>query len=70
MLNLGKFLEDKLTVPAYKEDETTGEETARVKADDERKEQRFMVWCELVQCSDKVSINFIRLHKPDGLEAW
>ena len=33
MLNLGKCLEDKLTVPAYKEDETRGEETARVKAE-------------------------------------
>ena len=70
MLNLGKCLEDKLTVPAYKEDETRGEETARVKAEDERKKQRFMVWCELVQCLDKASINFIRLHKPDGVEAW
>ena len=70
MLNLGKCLEDKLTVPAYKEDETRGEETARVKAEDERKKQRFMVWCELVQCLDKPSINFIRLHKPDGVEVW
>ena len=70
MRNLGKCLEDKLTVPAYKEDETRGDETARVKAEDERKKQRFMVWCELVQCLDKVSINSIRLHKPDGVEAW
>ena len=65
-----KCLEDKLTVPAYKEDETRGEDTARVKAEDKRKKQRFMVWCELVQCLDKASINFIHLHKPDGVEAW
>ena len=73
MLNLGKYLKDKLTVPAYKEDETRGEETARVKEDDERKKQRFIVWYELVQCLDKASINFIRLHKlhnTDGVEAW
>ena len=70
MLNLGKCLEDKLTVPVYKEDETRGEELARVKAEDERKKQRFMVWCDLVQCLDKASINFIRLYKPDRVEAW
>ena len=70
MLYLGKSLEDKLTVPAHKEDETRGEETTRVKAEDERKKQRFMVWCELVQCLDKASFNFIRFHKPDGVEAW
>ena len=29
-----------------------------------------MDWCELVQCLDKASINFIRVHMPDGLEAW
>ena len=69
MLNLGKCLEDKLTVPVYKEDETRGEETARVKSEDERKKQRFMVWCEFVQCLDKASINFILLHKPDGFKA-
>ena len=33
MLNLWKCLEDKLTVPAYKEEETRGEETARAKAE-------------------------------------
>ena len=75
ILNLGRCLEDKLTVPAYKEDETRGEETASVEAEDERKKQRFMVscvivQCELVQCLDKVSINFIRFHKPDGVQAW
>ena len=70
MLNLGKCLENKLTVPVCKEAETRGEETARVKAEDERKKQRFMACCELVQCLDKASINFIRLHKPDGVEAW
>ena len=73
MLNLGKCLKDKLTVPAYKEDETRGEETTRVKEDDERKKQRFIVWYELVQCLDKASINFTRLHKlhnTDGVEAW
>ena len=68
MLNLGKCLEDKLTLPAYKEEETRGDETARVKAEDERKKQRFMVWFKLVNCLDKASINFIRLHKPDGVE--
>ena len=47
MLNLGKCLEDELTEPAYKEDEMRGEETARVKAEDERKKQRFMVWWNL-----------------------
>ena len=29
-----------------------------------------MVWCELVQCLDKASINFIRGHKPNGTAAW
>ena len=70
MLNLGKCLEDKLTVPAFKKDETRGEETARVKAEDERKKQRFLVWCDLVQCLGKALINIIRLHKLDGVEAW
>ena len=70
MLNLGMGLEDKLTVYAYEEDETREEETTRVKAEHERKKQRFMVWCELVQCLDKSSINVIRLHKPDGVETW
>ena len=68
--NLEKCLEDKLTVPAYKEDETNGEETARVNAENKRKKLRFMLWCEHVQCLDIASINFIRLHKPDGVEAW
>ena len=70
MINLEKCIQDKLIVPAYKEDETRGEENARVKAEDGRKKQRLIVWCELVQCLDKASINFIRLHKPDGVEAW
>ena len=70
ILNVEKFLEDKLIVPAYREDETRGDETTRVKAEDERNKQRFIVWCELSQCLDKASINFIRLHKPDGVEAW
>ena len=44
---------------AYKEDETRGEETARLKAQDERKKQRFILWCELVQGFDKASINLV-----------
>ena len=70
MLNLGKCLDDKLTVPSYKEDETRGEETATVNVEDEREKQRFMVWCKFVQCLDKASINFIRLHMPERVEAW
>ena len=54
---------------AYKED-TRREETARVKTEDDRKMQRFMVCCELVQFLNKVSINFIRLHKLNRVEAW
>ena len=69
MLNQGKCLEDKLTLPTYKEIETRGEETARVKAGNQRMKQRFIVWCELVQCLDRASLNFIRLHKPDRVEA-
>ena len=66
----GEVPEDKLTVPAYEEDETKGEKTARIKAEDERKKQPFIVPCELVQCLDNASINFVRLHKPNGVEAW
>ncbi len=29
-----------------------------------------MVWCKLVHCLDKGSINFIRLSKSDGVAAW
>lgn len=70
VLNLGDCLEDKLDVPEEKEGESAEETDARTKAEVERKRQRFMIWNELVQCLDKVSINFIRLKKPDGVEAW
>ena len=67
MLNLEKCLEDKLSVPAYKEDERRNcQGQSRRRAE----KQRFMIWYELVQCLDKASINFIRLHKPDDVEAW
>ena len=40
-----------------------GEETDRAKL-------QYMVWCELAQCLDMASINFIRGHKPNGTAAW
>ena len=70
MLNQRKCLEDKLILPAYKENETRREETAGVKAGNQRMKQRFTVWCKLVQCLDRASLNFIRLHKPDRVNAW
>ncbi len=69
VLKLGDCLDDKLEVPAVKTQDTAAETTARDKAEEEKKRQRFMVWCELVQCLDKASINFIRLSKPDGVAA-
>ena len=69
MHNLGKCLEDKLTVPAYKEDETRGEETAIVKSEDERKNSAswsgaklFSAWTRLLSTSSAF--------KPDGVQAW
>ena len=45
----------------------------RVKREGEEADQaklQYMVLCELVQCFDKASINFIRGHKPNGTAAW
>ena len=36
----------------------------------DRAKLQYMVWCELVQCLDKASINFIGGHKPNGTAAW
>ena len=38
-----------------------GRRNCQVQREDERKKQRFIVWSELVQCLNKVSIHFIRL---------
>ncbi len=70
MLKLGDCQEDKTKVPTVKTQETAAETTARDKAEEEKKRHGFRVWCELVQCLDKGSINFIRLSEPDGVAAW
>ncbi len=44
------------------------ETTAGDKAEEEDK--RFLISCELVQCLDKGSVNFLRLSKPDAVAAW
>ncbi len=50
--------------------EAAAETTARDKAEEENRRERFIAWWELVQCQDKGSINFIRLTKPDRVAAW
>ena len=67
---LSKCLENKLVVPAEVNGESEEATAARVLAETERERQQYMVWCDLVQCLDKSSINFIRPFKPNGCGAW
>ena len=50
--------------------ETNDEQVKREVEEADRARLQYMVWCELVQCLDKASINFIRGHKPNGTAAW
>ena len=49
---------------------TNDERVKREGEEADRAKLQYIVWCELVQCLDKASINFIRGHKPNGTAAW
>ena len=69
-LGLSDCLLDRIKTTTQEDVETNDE---RVKLEGEEADLaklQFMVWCELVQCLDKASINFIRGHKPKGVTAW
>ena len=69
-LSLSDTLLDKVKTTPAKDVETQQETDDRVKEETDLQKWRYMVWCELVQCLDKASINFIRGHKPNGTAAW
>ena len=69
-LGLSDTLLDKVKTTPAKDVETQQETDDRVKEETDLQKWRYMVWCELVQCLDKASINFIRGHKPNGTAAW
>ncbi len=58
VLKLVDCLEDKPKVLPVKTQKTTVETTARDQAEEEKKRQKFTVWCELVQYLDKDSTSF------------
>ena len=62
------FLERIKTTP--QKDVETNDKRVKRKGEANRAKLQYMVWCELVQCLDKGSINFIRGHKPNGTAAW
>ena len=50
--------------------ETNDERVKREEEEADRAKLQYMVWCELVQCLDKASINLIKGRKPNGTAAW
>ena len=69
-LNLDRCLSNEIETPAFEENETVANKSKREKEEAALARQKYMVWCELIQCLDKASINFIRGQKPDGPAAW
>ena len=69
-LGLSDCLLDRVKTTPQKDVETNAERDKREKEEADLAKLQYMVWCELVQCLDKGSINFIRGHKPNGTAAW
>ena len=69
-LGLSDCLLDRIKTTPQKDVETNDERVKREGEEADRAKLQYMVWCELVQCLDKASINFIRGHKPNGTAAW
>ena len=69
-LGLSDCLLDRIKTTPQKDVETNDECVKREGEEADRAKLQYMVWCELVQCLDKASINFIRGHKPNGTAAW
>ena len=69
-LGLPDCLLDRIKTTPQKDVETNDERVKREGEEEDRAKLQYMVWCELVQCLDKASINFIRGHKPNGTAAW
>ena len=69
-LGLSDCLLGRIKTTPQKDVETNDERVKREGEEADRAKLQYMVWCELVQCLDKESINFIRRHKPNGTAAW
>ena len=50
--------------------ETSDERVKRQGEEADLAKLQYMLWCKVVQCLDKESINFIRGHKSNGIADW
>ena len=69
-LGLSDCLLDIIKTTPQKDVETKDERVKRAGEEADRAKLQYIVWCELVQCPDKGSINFTRGLKPNGTAAW
>ena len=69
-LGLSDCLRDRIKTTPQKDAETNDERVKREGEEADRAKLHYMVSCELVQCLDKASIDFIRGQKPNGTAAW
>ena len=69
-LGLSDCLLDRTKTTPQKDAETSDERVKREEEEKDRAKLQNMVCCELAQFFAKASINFIRVHKPNGTEAW
>lgn len=67
---LSDTLLDKIKTPEFDAHENNTERTARETAEAALAEDRYKVWCELLQCLDRKSALSIRSCKPNGTAAW
>ena len=67
---LVKVLLGKVKIPEKKKGEGEEARERRMAEEQELVDKQYDVWCELVQCLDSKSINFISCFKPNGSAAW
>jgi hypothetical protein len=70
LLRLTDALLDRIKTTPQKDEETEEETRTRTAEEAPRDEQRYKVWCEIIQCLDRKSVMFLRSHKPNGMAAW
>ena len=70
ILKLDKVLLDKvkITIAVDRTDQTQVD--LQTKEEDALAEQKYQVWCELIQCLQRDAGFMIRAHKGDGTKAW
>ena len=69
VLKLDKVLLDKVEIKAATSAHQ-GELDRVVKEKQDLKDQRYRVWCELIQCLQRDAGMMIRCNKGDGTKAW